>query len=38
MARPEKIRLGELLVQQKLISQEQLMFALDGREQQRTQA
>ena len=29
MARPEKIRLGELLVQQKLISQEQLMFALD---------
>ncbi len=29
MARPEKIRLGELLVQQKLISQEQLKFALD---------
>ena len=29
MARPEKIRLGELLVQHKLISQEQLMFALD---------
>lgn len=29
MARPEKIRLGQLLVQQKLISQEQLMFALD---------
>jgi MSHA biogenesis protein MshE len=29
MARPEKIRLGELLVQQRLISQEQLMFALD---------
>lgn len=29
MARPEKIRLGELLVQQKLISQEQLSFALN---------
>jgi MSHA biogenesis protein MshE len=29
MARAEKIRLGELLVQQKLISQEQLMFALE---------
>ncbi len=29
MARPEKIRLGDLLVQQKLISQEQLKFALD---------
>ena len=29
MARPEKVRLGELLVQHKLISQEQLMFALD---------
>ncbi len=29
MARPEKIRLGDLLVQQKLISQEQLMLALD---------
>jgi len=29
MARPEKIRLGQLLVQQKLISQEQLMFALE---------
>ncbi|MES1981593.1 MAG: GspE/PulE family protein [Pseudomonadota bacterium] len=29
MARPEKIRLGELMVQQKLISHEQLMFALD---------
>ncbi|MBI3902374.1 MAG: type II/IV secretion system protein [Nitrosomonadales bacterium] len=28
MARPEKIRLGDLLVQQKLITQEQLMFAL----------
>jgi MSHA biogenesis protein MshE len=27
--RPEKIRLGETLVQQKLISQEQLKFALD---------
>ncbi|MBI1175530.1 MAG: MSHA biogenesis protein MshE [Sideroxydans sp.] len=34
MARPEKIRLGDLLVQQKLISQEQLKFALD--EQKRT--
>jgi len=30
MARPEKIRLGDLLVQQKLLSQEQLMFALEG--------
>jgi MSHA biogenesis protein MshE len=29
MARPEKIRLGELMVQQKLISHEQLLFALD---------
>ncbi|HKO88813.1 MAG TPA: ATPase, T2SS/T4P/T4SS family [Burkholderiales bacterium] len=29
MARPEKIRLGEMLVLQKLISQEQLKFALD---------
>ncbi|MBI5435629.1 MAG: Flp pilus assembly complex ATPase component TadA [Nitrosomonadales bacterium] len=29
MARPEKIRLGDLLVQQKLISQEQLKFALE---------
>lgn len=29
MARPEKIRLGELMVQQKLISQEQLAFALE---------
>ncbi len=29
MARPEKIRLGDLLVQQKLLSQEQLTFALD---------
>jgi MSHA biogenesis protein MshE len=29
MARPEKIRLGDLLVQQKLLSQEQLAFALD---------
>ena len=28
MARPEKIRLGDLLVQQKLLSQEQLMSAL----------
>ncbi len=29
MARPEKVRLGDLLIQQKLISQEQLKFALD---------
>ena len=29
MARPEKIRLGDLLVQQKVISQEQLQFALE---------
>jgi MSHA biogenesis protein MshE len=29
MARPEKIRLGDLLVQQKLITTEQLQFALD---------
>jgi MSHA biogenesis protein MshE len=29
MARPEKIRLGDLLVQQKLISLEQLQFALE---------
>src|SRR3989339_801093 len=29
MARPEKIRLGDLLVQQKLISQEQLSAALE---------
>ena len=29
MPRPEKIRLGEILVQQKLISQEQLDFSLD---------
>jgi len=28
MARPEKIRLGDLLVQQKLITQEQLIFVL----------
>ena len=28
MARPEKVRLGDLLVQQKLISLEQLQFAL----------
>jgi MSHA biogenesis protein MshE len=34
VARPEKIRLGETLLQQKLISQEQLKFALD--EQRRT--
>ena len=29
MARPEKIRLGDLLVQQKLISLDQLQFALE---------
>src|ERR1039457_4647912 len=29
MARPEKIRLGDLLVQQKLISQDQLKFGLE---------
>jgi MSHA biogenesis protein MshE len=29
MARPEKIRLGDLLIQQKLITQDQLAFALD---------
>ncbi len=29
MARPEKIRLGDLLIQQKLISQDQLKFALE---------
>ncbi|MBK9161779.1 MAG: Flp pilus assembly complex ATPase component TadA [Nitrosomonadales bacterium] len=29
MARPEKIRLGDLLVQQKIISQDQLKFALE---------
>ena len=34
VARPEKIRLGETLIQQKLISQEQLKVALD--EQRRT--
>ncbi|MEO7031882.1 MAG: GspE/PulE family protein [Herbaspirillum sp.] len=34
MARPEKIRLGEILVTQKLLSEEQLEFAL--REQKRT--
>jgi MSHA biogenesis protein MshE len=34
MPRPVKIRLGEILTQQKLISQEQLKFALD--EQKRT--
>jgi MSHA biogenesis protein MshE len=28
MARPEKVRLGEILVQQKLLSEEQLMLAL----------
>src|SRR4051794_12965038 len=34
MGRPEKIRLGEILVQQKLLSEEQLQFALS--EQKRT--
>jgi len=34
MARPEKVRLGEILVQQKLISEEQLLFCLA--EQKRT--
>lgn len=34
MARPEKVRLGEILVQQKLISEEQLTFSLT--EQKRT--
>ena len=34
MARPEKVRLGEILVQQKLLSEEQLQFALV--EQKRT--
>lgn len=34
MARPEKVRLGEILVNQKLISQEQLALALE--EQKRT--
>jgi MSHA biogenesis protein MshE len=29
MARPEKVRLGELLVQQKLISEDQLRQALE---------
>jgi len=29
MARPEKVRLGDLLIQQKLMSQEQLTFALE---------
>ncbi|MBL8881272.1 MAG: hypothetical protein JNG88_19380, partial [Phycisphaerales bacterium] len=29
MARPEKIRLGDLLVQQGLLTDEQLKFALD---------
>ncbi|HZW86887.1 MAG TPA: ATPase, T2SS/T4P/T4SS family [Gallionella sp.] len=29
MARPEKVRLGDLLIQQKLISQDQLQFALE---------
>ena len=34
MPRPEKVRLGEILVQQKLLSQEQLTFALE--QQKRT--
>src|SRR3954470_24808005 len=34
MPRPEKVRLGEILVQQKLLSEEQLQFALT--EQKRT--
>jgi MSHA biogenesis protein MshE len=34
MARPEKVRLGEILVSQKFLSQEQLMLALE--EQKRT--
>ena len=29
MARPEKVRLGEILVQQKLLTAEQLKLALD---------
>ena len=29
MARPEKIRIGNLLIQEKLISQEQLALALE---------
>jgi MSHA biogenesis protein MshE len=35
MAFPEKIRLGDLLVQQKLITQDQLKFVLDQQKQQR---
>lgn len=34
MARPEKVRLGEILVQQKLLSEEQIILALE--EQKRT--
>ncbi len=34
MPRPEKVRLGEILVQQKLLSEEQLLFSLG--EQKRT--
>ena len=34
MGRPEKIRLGEILVQQKLLTEEQLKAALD--EQKKT--
>lgn len=33
MARPEKIRLGDLLIQQGLITQDQLLFALDKQKQ-----
>jgi len=36
MALPEKIRLGDLLVQQKLITQDQLQFALDQQQQQKS--
>jgi MSHA biogenesis protein MshE len=36
MALPEKIRLGDLLVQQKLISQEQLKLALEQQQRQST--
>ena len=38
MARPEKVRLGEILVQQKLLSEEQLGLALAGPEAHRAQA
>ena len=36
MARPEKIRLGELLVQQKLLSETQLQLALEEQKKKRT--